>query len=59
VAEDRVGESGGVPGERLSLSFYGTSDVNVWVSFGMTLLFLLLCVVAVGWIFRTGYRLKS
>ena len=40
-------------------SFYGTSDVNVWVSFGMTLLFLLLCVVAVGWIFRTGYRLKS
>jgi ABC-2 type transport system permease protein len=40
-------------------SFYGTSDVNVWVSFGMTLLFLLLCVGAVGWIFRTGYRLKS
>ena len=40
-------------------SFYGTSDVNVWVSFGMTLLFLLLCVVVVGWIFRTGYRLKS
>lgn len=40
-------------------SFYGTSDVNVWVSFGMTLLFLLLCVVIVGWIFRTGYRLKS
>jgi ABC-2 type transport system permease protein len=40
-------------------SFYGTSDVNVWVSFGMTLLFLLLCIGAVGWIFRTGYRLKS
>ena len=40
-------------------SFYGTSDVNVWVSFGMTLLFLLLCIVGVGWIFRTGYRLKS
>jgi len=40
-------------------SFYGTSDVNVWVSFGMTLLFLLLCIAAVGWIFRTGYRLKS
>ncbi len=40
-------------------SFYGTSDVNVWVSFGMTLLFLLLCIVVVGWIFRTGYRLKS
>lgn len=40
-------------------SFYGTSDVNVWVSFGMTLLFLLLCIGVVGWIFRTGYRLKS
>jgi ABC-2 type transport system permease protein len=40
-------------------SFYGTSDVNVGVSFGMTLLFLLLCVVVVGWIFRTGYRLKN
>jgi ABC-2 type transport system permease protein len=40
-------------------SFYGTSDVNVVVSFGMTLLFLLLCIVVVAWIFRTGYRLKS
>ena len=40
-------------------SFYGTSDVNVWVSFGMTLLFLVLCIAVVAWIFRTGYRLKS
>ena len=40
-------------------SFYGTSDVNVGVSFGMTLLFLLLCITVVAWIFRTGYRLKS
>ena len=40
-------------------SFYGTSDVNVWVSFGMTLLFLLLCMAAVAWIFRTGYKLKN
>ena len=40
-------------------SFYGTSDVNVWVSFGMTLLFLALCVAAVAWIFRTGYKLKN
>jgi ABC-2 type transport system permease protein len=40
-------------------SFYGLSDVNVVVSLGMTLLFLSLCLVAVWWIFRTGYKLKS
>jgi ABC-2 type transport system permease protein len=40
-------------------SFYEIADVNVAVSLGMTLLFLLLCVAAIGWIFRTGYRLKS
>ncbi|MBU3059325.1 ABC transporter permease [Pseudomonas indica] len=40
-------------------SFYGVSDVNVTVSLGMTLGFLLLCLIAVWWIFRTGYRLKN
>jgi ABC-2 type transport system permease protein len=40
-------------------SFYGVSDVNVVISLGMTLLFLALCVVTVGWIFRTGYKLKA
>ncbi len=40
-------------------SFYGRSDVNMLLSVGMTLLFLALCLVAVAWIFRTGYRLKS
>jgi ABC-2 type transport system permease protein len=40
-------------------SFYGHSDVNVIVSVGMTALFLLLCAVAVGWIFRSGYKLRS
>ena len=40
-------------------SLYGVSDVNVLVSLGMTLLFLALCVTAVWWIFKTGYRLKS
>jgi ABC-2 type transport system permease protein len=40
-------------------SFYGTSDVNVVVSFAMILLFLLLCFSAVWVIFRTGYKLKS
>jgi len=40
-------------------SFYGVSDVNVVVSFGMTVLFLAMCLIAVWWIFKTGYRLKT
>jgi ABC-2 type transport system permease protein len=40
-------------------SFYGVSDVNVAISFGMTLVFLALCLSAVWWIFRTGYKLKA
>jgi ABC-2 type transport system permease protein len=40
-------------------SFYSVSDVNVVVSFGMTVLFLVLCILVVRWIFRTGYKLKT
>jgi ABC-2 type transport system permease protein len=40
-------------------SFYGSSDVAVGISIGMTMVFLALCLGAVWWIFRTGYRLKS
>jgi ABC-2 type transport system permease protein len=40
-------------------SFHGKSDVSVGVSLAMTLGFFLICLVTVGWIFRTGYRLKS
>jgi ABC-2 type transport system permease protein len=40
-------------------SFYEVSDVNVVVSFGMTVVFLLLCLAGVWWIFRTGYKLKA
>jgi ABC-2 type transport system permease protein len=40
-------------------SFYGVSDVNVFISLGMILVFLSLCLVAVWWIFKTGYRLKT
>ncbi|NBA98182.1 ABC transporter permease [Pseudomonas sp. R5(2019)] len=39
-------------------SFYGVADVNVWVSIGMTLGFLLACIAVVSWIFKTGYRLR-
>jgi ABC-2 type transport system permease protein len=40
-------------------SFYESSDVSVNVSLAMTLVFFMICLTLVGWIFRTGYRLKS
>jgi ABC-2 type transport system permease protein len=40
-------------------SFFETSDVGVGVSLAMMALFLTLCLAAIWWIFRTGYRLKS
>jgi ABC-2 type transport system permease protein len=40
-------------------SFYEIADVSVGISVGMTMLFLLACLVAIWWIFKTGYRLKS
>jgi ABC-2 type transport system permease protein len=40
-------------------SFYGISDVDVRVSLAMTFGFMLLCLAAIVWIFKTGYRLKS
>lgn len=40
-------------------SFYGISDVDVPLSIGMIALFLALCLAAVWWIFKTGYRLKN
>jgi ABC-2 type transport system permease protein len=39
-------------------SFYGISDVSVGLSLSMTIVFMLLCLVGITWIFRTGYRLK-
>ena len=40
-------------------SFYGVGDVGVGISLGATLGFLLLCLAVVGWMFKTGYRLKT
>ncbi len=40
-------------------SFYGTSDVSVEVSLIVIGLFLAICLGAVWWVFKTGYRLKS
>jgi ABC-2 type transport system permease protein len=40
-------------------SFYGVADVGVGLSLAMTALFMLLCLGAIAWIFRTGYKLKA
>jgi len=40
-------------------SFFGKADVAVGISLAATLGFLFVCLAIVGWIFRTGYRLKS
>ena len=40
-------------------SFYGVSDVNIGVSVGMTVLFLIVCLTIIRHMFRTGYRLRN
>lgn len=40
-------------------SFYGQADVAVGISLSATLGFFAVCLLAVWWIFRTGYRLKQ
>ena len=40
-------------------AFYGVSDVGVGLSLAATFGFLAVCLVAVNWIFRTGWRLKT
>lgn len=39
-------------------SFYGIGDVGVGASLAFTALFMALCLMALWWMFRTGYRLK-
>jgi ABC-2 type transport system permease protein len=40
-------------------SFFGVGDVSIGISVAMTLTILALCLAAVTWIFRTGYRLRT
>lgn len=40
-------------------AFYGTSDVHIAISIGMTFGFLLLFLGVTAWIFKTGYKLRS
>ena len=40
-------------------SFYDISDVDVTISLGMIALFMLLCLGAIYWIFKTGYKIRT
>jgi ABC-2 type transport system permease protein len=40
-------------------SFFEVADVNVEMSLAAVAVFLTACLVAVWWIFKTGYRLKN
>ena len=40
-------------------SFFEVSDVNVWISLGMIITILTLCLLIVAWMFKTGYKLKN
>lgn len=40
-------------------SFYENADVSVALSIGMAVTFLVACLVAVRWIFRTSYKLRT
>jgi ABC-2 type transport system permease protein len=40
-------------------SFYENADVSVALSLGITITFLVACLLVVRWIFKTGYKLRS
>ena len=40
-------------------AFYGVADVQIGVSVGVTLAFLLACLTFVWWAFKSGYKLRS
>ncbi|MBI2261856.1 MAG: ABC transporter permease [Caulobacterales bacterium] len=40
-------------------TFFGSGDVGIGISLAATLGFFLICLAVVGWMFRTGYRLKN
>lgn len=39
-------------------SFYGVADVSLGLSLGMTLIFMLACMIGITVIFKTGYKIK-
>tara|TARA_Y100001958_G_scaffold122705_1_gene89983 strand:- start:870 stop:1637 length:768 start_codon:yes stop_codon:yes gene_type:complete len=43
----------------LRYSFYGVSDFNIWISVGLMILFLVICLIAVSVLLKKGYNIKS
>ena len=43
----------------LRWTFYGSADVSILVSLGLTLSFLAICVGVIAYIFKTGWRLRN
>ena len=43
----------------LRFSFYGVSDFNIWISIGLLILFLIICVTIVSILLNKGYNIKS
>ena len=40
-------------------TFFGVADVPVWSSAAMMVAIIALCLAAIAWVFKTGYRLKQ
>ena len=43
----------------LRYSFYGISDFNIWISIGLMVLFLIICIFLVSILLKRGYNIKS
>jgi len=43
----------------LRYSFYGVSDFNIWISVGLMVMFLIICVTIVSTLLKRGYNIKS
>ena len=43
----------------LRWTFYGSADVDIWISFAITLGFLATCIAMIATIFKTGWRLRA
>ena len=51
--------SRGIAEQRLCCGFHQIADVSLEVSLGMVTLLLVVCLLMIRWIFKTGYRLKD
>ena len=40
-------------------SFFGTSDIDLFTSLSLIVVFLFICLAIIGLIFKTGYRIKG